>query len=308
MRCVRNDDQGPILVTGCPRSGTTWVGRVLGAERDIRYSREPFHPSTPHPGTQFEARGWFEYLDPAEVERIAQLATLCTGRPRPFARLNRRSNPPARLRWRWQELLQWRAPTLNIVKDPLAINSAETLAEAFGMRVVFMVRKPEKVLESFLKHGWDFDIAAFVSNMRPLSIFDQATLDSAEEFRSLDVADRISQMWRLLSIRARGMQERQPDWIFCRHEDLIEDPDAGFIRLCEKIGIDFGDEMKRFLERANQRPRDSAAAVDALVVNRSIDDLRTEATTLSPETLQNVLEICGEERRHWYPDSEMELA
>ena len=35
-----------ILVTGCPRSGTTLVGRLLSLNRNVGYFDEPFKPGT----------------------------------------------------------------------------------------------------------------------------------------------------------------------------------------------------------------------------------------------------------------------
>lgn len=293
-----------ILVTGSPRSGTTWVGRVLGAATGTRYSREPFHFTTPHPGTHFRARSWFEYLPPTENVRIAQLEPLFKGRSRPFARLNRDARPLARIRWRYQEFLRGFGRPLNIVKDPLAVNSAETLAKAFDSRVVFMVRKPERIVKSYLTQGWDFDLAGFVATMRPLAIFDESTLDSIEDYRSMDTVHRVSHMWRLLSIRARGMRERQPEWFFCRHEDFVEEPNAEFMRLCEGVGVEFGGGVKQFLVATNQKPKRESSAVNPLLVNRSINALRQDGACLPPESQRIVSEICGEERRHWYPESE----
>lgn len=304
---MSSDDSKPIFITGCPRSGTTWVGRVLASAAKTRYSREPFHYAMPHPGSHFRARNWFEYLAPAEHARIAQLEPLFRGRARPFARLNRGSSLITRFRWRYEELQRCFGKPLNIVKDPLAVNSAETLAKAFDARVVFMVRKPEKIVKSYLTQGWDFDLAGFVAMMRPLAIFDEATLDSVEDHRSMETVHRVSHMWRLLSIRARGMRERQPEWSFCRHEDLIEDPKAGFTRLCQRVGIEFCGGVKQFLNASNQKPKTESASVNPLLVKRSIDDLRQGGACLPPKDQRVVSEICGEERRHWYPESEIGL-
>ena len=43
----------PILVTGSPRSGTTWVGRILSQSPSIGYIHEPFNIRKPPCGYKF---------------------------------------------------------------------------------------------------------------------------------------------------------------------------------------------------------------------------------------------------------------
>ena len=300
-------DMRAILVTGCPRSGTTWVGRVIGSASRARYSREPFIPIEQHPGTKFRAKEWFEHLGRSDTERIDQLATLFTGNARPFAHLNRKAFFRDRIRWRWKELTRIRGDVFNVIKDPLAIMSAETLSNAFDARVVFMIRQPEFVVSSYLIRGWDFDMENFVERMRRLGVFEDQDLDSAECSIPLEPIHRVSHMWRLLSCWARSMQERNPEWVFCRHEDLILDPVQGFKKLCERIGIDFCRNQQRFLDSTNRESKPGASLPDALMVRRSLEELRARKTSLPPESAAIVAEICGSEERFWYPELESDL-
>ena len=300
-------EQRPILVTGCPRSGTTWVGRVLGAARLARYSREPFFVTGHHPGTNFRAQEWFEHLRPSDTERIDQLSTLFSGRARPFAHLNRKAFVKHRIRWRWMELVRSRRDVFNVVKDPLAVMSAETLANAFDARVVFMIRRPEFVVSSHLTRGWDFGMERFIEGMRPLKLFEDQELDSAERSIPLDPIHRVSHMWRLLSCWARTTQERNPDWVFCRHGDLLEDPVQGFEKLCERIGIDFCRRQRAFLDSTNRASKSGSEPPDTMTVRRSIEELRNSKSSLPPESAAIVAEICGSEERFWYPELESDL-
>jgi LPS sulfotransferase NodH len=52
----------PILITGSHRSGSTWVGKMLGASPDLVYIDEPFHPYH-HSFFQREVfEYWFTYI------------------------------------------------------------------------------------------------------------------------------------------------------------------------------------------------------------------------------------------------------
>jgi hypothetical protein len=38
-----NSKRHPILVTGTPRSGTTWVGKIIATSPSVGYIKEPFN-------------------------------------------------------------------------------------------------------------------------------------------------------------------------------------------------------------------------------------------------------------------------
>lgn len=39
--------QEPVVVTGIPRSGTSWVGKMLQASGELTYINEPLNPRIP---------------------------------------------------------------------------------------------------------------------------------------------------------------------------------------------------------------------------------------------------------------------
>ena len=54
----------PILVTGAPRSGTTWVGRMLTLAPGVGYIHEPFNPTTDAGISGRPVARFFEYVTP----------------------------------------------------------------------------------------------------------------------------------------------------------------------------------------------------------------------------------------------------
>ena len=71
----RRPDHPHVLVTGAPRSGTTWVGRSICEHKRLRYVSEPFNVDHPSRLLGFAARRWFEHAptSPQLAEIIAAL-------------------------------------------------------------------------------------------------------------------------------------------------------------------------------------------------------------------------------------------
>ena len=68
-----NIRSNPIFVTGAPRSGTTWVGKMLALSKNIGYIHEPFN--TDHNigriAKQFDYR--FQYIELGKKSKYEKL-------------------------------------------------------------------------------------------------------------------------------------------------------------------------------------------------------------------------------------------
>jgi hypothetical protein len=243
----------PILVTGSPRSGSTWVGNVLALDKGAGYVHEPFNWRCP-PGlcraglTHFAyvtAENEAPYLEPLRdtlswrYSAGAEIRTLRS--PRGLARLARD--------FAYFETMRQRRARV-ILKDPLAIFSADWLASRFGARVVVIIRHPAAFVASMRAAGWEQqNFRVFQS--QPRLIADRlapfaAEIDAAVETPP-DGLDAATLLWRLLHHHIGLLMTEHPDWIFVRHEDLSRDPETGFADLFARLGLDFSDEVRASL-------------------------------------------------------------
>lgn len=136
----------PLLVTGIPRSGTTWLARRLAESPGTALpGREPMNPR----GRQFAlggtVHGWVRLREP-EDRQVRLLRRCYAGRePRTFSRYGAR---------------QWAAAlpgTRVVVKDPFALLSVAAVAGATQAQPVLIFRHPGAVLGSYRRMGWRAD-------------------------------------------------------------------------------------------------------------------------------------------------------
>ena len=138
----------PLLVTGVPRSGTTWLARKLSTDpRTSMPGREPMNPR----GRQFALGGalhsWVrrEAFPPAEA---AVIRRCFAGRePRTLSRYGVRQ---------WAALLP---TTRMVIKDPFAMLSIGAIHRLTGALPVLIYRHPAAVLASYRRMGWSADTA-----------------------------------------------------------------------------------------------------------------------------------------------------
>ena len=246
----------PILVTGAHRSGTTWVGKMLALAPGVGYIHEPFNPRT---AAGLSPAGFDRYFTVVTAENegryragleqtirfsyglgpqlrslrgVADVAR--TGRD--FVRVGRARLTHAR----------------PLVKDPIALLSAEWLAETFGMDVVVLIRHPAAFAASLKRLGWKHSFATFIQDGRVPEVLRPYEAEIREQAeRPGEILAQAALLWRVLYNAVDGYRERHPDWSFVRHEDASAEPVATFERLYQQLGLELTPEARKAIVRAS---------------------------------------------------------
>jgi hypothetical protein len=270
--------QKPILVTGSHRSGSTWVGRMIALSPLVGYIQEPFNLAHrpgicsaqfdywfPYITAQNEAQFYqgiqktmeFSYSFGAEVKALQSM--------RDLLRMVRDSHNF----WRYQII-----GARPLIKDPIALFSAEWLASRFDMSVVAVIRHPAAFVSSLKRKNWTFPFEHLVN--QPLLLQEQL-YPFADEIRDYaihprDIVDQASLLWTLIHHVIGLYQQRHPDWLFVRHEDLSSHPVEGFQQLFRGLNLEFSGPVQRGIEDHTSAENPSEATRD----KRLIDLVRRE--------------------------------
>jgi hypothetical protein len=298
----------PILVTGVPRSGTTWVGRALYAGGEIGYLNEPFNLAT-SPGTiRVPVAHWYPYIT-VENERavLEPLADVLAFRY-PLARELRRCRRRVDLRhtikmWRSFQYGRSRRP---LVKEPHAVFSAEWFATRLGSEVVITVRHPAAVVSSWKRLGWDFDFR---------HLLDQPALmgDLLDPFRSeMEAAltppgaliDRVALLWRVVYECVGRFEERSRGFSVVRHEDLSRDPVGGYRRLYDALDLTLSPAAETAIRAASSSDNPTETRVENPHETRldSRANLENWKRRLTAEERARIRRVTEETASHYYPD------
>ena len=246
----------PILVTGAHRSGTTWVGKMLAVAPGVGYIHEPFNPTTPAGISSAPFDRYFSVVTAGNEARYLPglrrtLAfDFAWGAALREVRTPGQAARAARDAWRFGRLRSAQARPL--VKDPIALLSAEWLAERFGMDVVVLVRHPAGFAASLERLGWQHSFPTFLAGGRAPEIlhpYEDEIRAHAED--PADVLAEAALLWRILYGTVAGYRERHPDWTFLRHEDAGADPGGTFERLYGRLGLELTPAARERIERAS---------------------------------------------------------
>lgn len=301
----------PVLVTGLPRSGTSWVGKMLAASGQMVYVNEPLNPERPpgrSPGVlNASVTHRFQYICPdAESPWLDAFSDTARLRYRFLAELrrNRRPGDLARLAKRGTAFtLGCLTGRRALLDDPFALFSAAWFAERLGCRVIVLVRDPASFVASWQRLGWTVYFHELLE--QPLLVRDHPCV---EELRPLvGSQDRIAKsatLWRVARQVTDDVAARTPGIRVTSYEALASEPLDGFRDLYDWCGLPWTDHAARRitaactsgestgegfawtgLSRTAFRPMDSRQALTAYQHRLTPEQIARVRTLTSPTPL-----------------------
>jgi len=300
----------PILVTGAHRSGTTWVGKMLGADALIAYISEPLNVLH-RPGV-FRAKvaHWYQYIcDENEGEYLLAFQELLDfdyhlwdeirslRSLKDFLRMGRDFRVFSNGLMHGQRVL---------IKDPFAVFSAPWFAKKLNCKVVVTVRHPAAFANSLKRLNWPFDFNNMLD--QPLLMRDYLEPYQAE-MRAINLDDIIGQaalLWKMVYRWIYTARELHPDFIVVRHKDLSHDPVNGYRSLYESLGLNYTPRVEEIIRNSSSsdNPAELSQRKTHSVKLASLVSVDNWKKRLTIDEIKRVREITEEVSYLYYADSE----
>jgi hypothetical protein len=247
----------PIFVVGSGRSGTTWIGGVIGTCSGCVPVYEPLNleyvsrcPRWAMPGAYLRKGDsypeWEGFFDGLLGGRISNAWTRqdWASVPKFLARsplAGRVGYRLAKCRYRIREMLACRY----VIKEVYANLMLDWLAAYTGARIVYLIRHPCAVIGSRMrgpKGYWEFELDSILGYSSLMS-------DFLEPFRRTISAattplERQAILWCVENF-VPLFQARSRDWLVCCYEDFVADPDGAFRRVFRFLGIEPSSRTRR---------------------------------------------------------------
>jgi len=191
------------------------------------------------------------------------------------------------------------------MKDPIALLSAEWLAETFEMDVVVLIRHPAAFAASLKRLGWKHSFATFIQDGRVPEVvrpYEAEIREQAE--RPGEILAQAALLWRLLYGAVDGYRERHPDWAFVRHEDASLDPAGTFEQLYDRLGLELTPAALAEIERASASENPAELASPHAVALDSAASLGRWRDDLTPEEVETLRERTRDVWLRFYSDED----
>lgn len=236
----------PILVTGMPRSGTTWVGRMLHESGQTTYVAEPLNIwRRPRP-LRSRTAGWPGYPYVTRENEDAYLPVVTE-----IVHLKMRLLSELRVARDHEDLIGVVSTWLTfmggrihgrrpLLKEPHAFFLAPWFAERLGGKVVITVRHPAAVVSSWKRLDWPVDLGQLLQ--QDLLVRDWLApyeADIVALHSSDDTVAQVALLWKLVYGYVDPACSGSSALTIVRHEDLSMDPVKVFRSLYEAVELSF---------------------------------------------------------------------
>lgn len=250
----------PILITGVHRSGTTWVGKMIAASKDVIYLSEPLN-LWHRPGVMRKpVEHWYQYIcDENEATFLPALSETVEYRyhfSTEILSIRSVRDLGRMVRDMWRFLQGNLTEARPLLKDPFAVFSCPWFSSRLGCKIVIVVRHPVAFVSSLKRLGWTFDFRNILD--QPLLMRDhlQPYQQDMEDMlgKDDDIVGQGSLLWRMVYNVVDRYRETHPEFVVVRHEDISLHPLDGYHDMYEALGISFTPWVSHSIVRST-RPK-----------------------------------------------------
>ncbi len=266
----------PILITGSPRSGTTFLGKIFTESSEILYVHEPFNynygltpitdnyiyiPDLADKGPFFKVvdrilrkkRLKYKFLDMNEkcVQNRRELFKDLLHSPFSIPnllhfvwRLMFRSK--TNFRYNFQRLFATKKRVL--IKDPTICFSSEQLAQEHDFRVIVLIRHPLAYVSSMKRLGWGSISKRYLPSKSQLLHDELASYHTqilANANNELNPIQGYALDWNCCYAALFAYIARNPTMIPVIHEDLSLHPVETCRQLFRQLNLDFTPKIEQ---------------------------------------------------------------
>ena len=241
----------PILVTGIPRSGTTWIGKMVAQSSQICYINEPLNTYFTLGTCRSVVRTWFPYItENADIQydyvfnRVMKYKLNLYKEIKYMSSLWHAINSFSHLyRFIPARIIKQRP----LLKDPMAIFSAEWFAKRYNCQVVIVIRHPLAFIGSVKRLKWYFDFNGLLQQKElingPLYRYKDEIKYQIEN--SGNIINQAVLLWNIIHNQIIDYQKKYPNWIFILHEHISLFPTTEFKLLFQKLNLDYTDMIDK---------------------------------------------------------------
>jgi hypothetical protein len=240
----------PILVTGSHRSGSTWTGKIIATAPHVGYIHEPFNAGTNTSANPNPPDYWFKYICAENQQDYYAALNRILHYDYPFVRnmchAGTLKNAARVTRTQGLSLLHKLNNDRPLVKDPLAVFSAEWLSTVFDMDVLVLIRHPAAFCSSLKIKDWHFSFNNLLEQPLLMEKYLHPFEDEINEYASnrKSIVAQATLLWNCIHYVINIYQKKHPEWLFMRHEDLSTAPVSQFHLIFKYFDLEFTRKVR----------------------------------------------------------------
>jgi hypothetical protein len=246
-----------ILVTGSHRSGSTWVGGMISLAKNVRNIHEPFNPAMQYQQSPFKY--WFEHLhinsDLTDQKKAKYFIRSFYSVFHPNNFNDAFKIHSVKSLHKFLTKIKSEITQRTLLKDPIAVMSAEWIYHNFHADIIVMIRHPAAFVASLKVKNWQFDFNNFFQQKELMNDYLFSYKDLIEEYvrSKKDIIRQGILLWNTIYNTVHFYREKYGNaWYFVRHEDLLNNTIDEFKKIFIFLNLNFTHEIESKIAESTQ--------------------------------------------------------
>jgi hypothetical protein len=321
IKLAVNNISNWIYVTGVPRSGTTFVGKVLSLPLVVDYIHEPFNPQCGMVGLE----RWYPYvratIDTEEMQTFHAIVKNLFSYDFEFKKYIPRQDPWQRkiikriVGSRGEFYLRLAKPNpfhqAAVIKDPIGNLLTEYLYHNFQVKPIIIVKHPLSFIASLKRVNWWIQPSWIIENQPELveDYFGDELNSLNRQYDSL--VEGSAAYWRATYKVLLEQASKYPDWQVITIEEISNDPLKVFQKLYNHLDLPWSNLVESKIIKLTGDSKNSTDAQGGKVqdFNRNSKDIfAIRRQSLSQSEREAVLNIVRDVALKVYPESSFALS
>lgn len=277
-----------ILVTGSHRSGSTWTGNVIAKAPKVRYIHEPFNIGINRINYKSPFTYWFEFLIDSSTKHQRESKTYIESFYKVFHINNLKKLFKVRSLkglYNYSADIKGRITDRTIIKDPIAIMSAEWIYMNYNIDVVVLIRHPAAFVASLKVNDWQYDFNNYLDQPVLMSTYlkDYQAIINDFSKNKKDIIDQGILLWNTIHDTIAYYQNKyKNEWYFVKHEDLSIDPISEFNKMFSKINLTLNSGVENYINETTNGSEQSN------LKRNSVRNIKTWKNRLSNDEIERI--------------------
>lgn len=294
----------PLMIIGAHRSGTTFTGNMVSLSEEVEYIRDPFAKYRLAGLFQLRPDHFFTYItDKNGDEFRSSFKRMINFEFSFFEELSHIKNlrdlkPLLKDIYRFN--IARKSCKRALLKAATAIFAAEWLQKEFNFEILALIRHPAAFISSLKRLNITHPFNDFLEQpelmqdyLKPFEnkIFEYSKLQ--KEHSSQNVPDIIDQgilLWNIIYSSISILKQRNPNWLFLRHEDISKEPLKNFDLIYKHFDLTFTQEIadKITSYTTSENPSEALSGKWNTLKRNSAANVKNWKSRLTPEEIERI--------------------
>lgn len=294
----------PLMIIGAHRSGTTFTGNMVSLSEEVEYIRDPFAKYRLAGLFQLRPDHFFTYITDKNADKYRNTFNKMINFEFSFYEELYHVENLKDIKPLLKDIYRFKLAKMKgkraLLKAATAIFSAEWLQKEFHFKILALIRHPAAFISSLKRLKITHPFNDFLEQpelmkdyLKPFEskILEYSKLQKEQSSQNVpDIIDQGILLWNIIYSSILTLKQRNPNWLFLRHEDISKEPIKYFELIYNQFELPFTQNIANEIisYTTSENPSEALSGKWNTLKRDSASNVKNWKSRLSPGEIERI--------------------